>query len=248
MITIDLPNISLVKDKIMIDYGQLMLTPINIDLVKKQITCRIENSCTLGDNKIVHIPGAVFNLPAVSEKDREDILFCVSKGISIICAPVRHPWNIQQIRDVMRESGKDIKILAKIESTEGIDNFDSILASCDGIVVSRGDLGVELPMEQVFKAQKMIISKCTAASKPVVVSSQMLESMIKNPRPTRAEATDVANAVLDGAECVMLSAETSIGDYPHEALQYMSGMCSEAERVEAVSDYPSLFEALKAQN
>jgi len=247
-IVVDFPNLcAVVKEKIMVDYGQLVLTPKSIDLLKKEVTCIVENSWTLGENKVVHLPGAVFNLPAVSVKDRDDILFALSKGIDIICAPIRTPWNIQQLKDVMREEGRNVRILAKIESTEGIDNFDMILKSCDGIVISRGDLGVELPMEQVFKAQKMMISKCTADSKPVVVSSQMLESMIKNPRPTRAEATDVANAVLDGAECVMLSGETSVGDYPHEALKYMSGMCIEAENVEAVSDYPSLFEALKAQ-
>jgi len=186
-------------------------------------------------------------LPAVSTKDREDILFAHSKGVDIIASVVRTPWNVQQIRDVLREKGQNVRIIAKIESTEGVSNFDLILNAADAILVSRGDLGVELPMEQVFKAQKMIISKCAAAGKPVITSTQMLDSMTKNPRPTRAEATDVANAVLDGTDSVMLSGETAYGDYPFEALSYMSNMCKEAEVVESVSHYPSLFEALKAE-
>lgn len=248
LIVIGFPNLhNVVRDRILIADGNIQLLAKSIDFAKQEIVCTVSNSATLGENKSVHLPGAVFNLPTVSEKDRQDIMFALSKGVTVLCAPIRSPSNIYQIKDVMRDAGKDVRILAKIESTEGIDNFDLILRNSDGIVISRGDLGVELPMELVFKAQKMMISKCTAASKPVIVSTQMLESMMVNPRPTRAEATDVANAVLDGAECVMLSGETSIGDYPLEALHYMNDMCLEAEAVEAVGDYPSLFEALKKQ-
>jgi len=235
-IVIDFPTLhQVVKERILIEDGQIILATKSIDLQTKTVKCIVENTATLGDNKVVHLPGAVLNLGPMSSKDKEDLHFALSKGIDMVCAVVRTPWNIQQLRDVLKEGGRHVKIIAKVESTEGVDNYEQILASADAALVSRGDLGVLLPMQQVFKVQKMLISRANAAAKPVIVSTQMLESMIKNPRPTRAEATDVANAVLDGTECVMLSGETAYGDYPLQALQYMQLMCVEAEGVESAS-------------
>jgi len=231
---------------ILIADGQISLTIQAINPDGKSVTCVVNNSATLGENKNVHLPGSKVNLPAVSEKDKEDLKFGVDKGVDMVAASfIRSPDDVIQIRRILGEKGQRIKIISKIESTEGLENFDQILTVSDGIMVARGDLGVELPMEQIFIAQKMMVSKCNAAGKPVITATQMLESMIQNPRPTRAEATDVANAVLDGSDCVMLSGETASGDYPLEAVTYMSAICKEAEIVEAATHYPTLFEGFR---
>jgi len=242
----DLLKSAKIGNRILIADGQISLTIKAINPERRSVTTVINNTFVLGENKNVHLPGAVVNLPALSEKDKADLAFGVEKGVDLIAASfIRSGNDIKEIRETLGEKGKDIKVIAKIESTEGLANFDEILHEADGIMVARGDLGVEVPMEQVFIAQKMMVSKCNAAGKPVITATQMLESMIQNPRPTRAEATDVANAVLDGTDCVMLSGETASGDFPLEAVQYMSGMCKEAERVEAETDHSVLFESLR---
>jgi len=236
-----------VNGNILIADGQISLTIKAINKDRGTVTCVVNNNSILGENKNVHLPGAKVNLPAVSEKDIQDLKFGITKRLDLIAASfIRSKDDIRQIREVLGEEGRRIKIVSKIESTEGLENFDAILEVSDGIMVARGDLGVELPMEQIFIAQKMIVSKCNSAGKPVITATQMLESMIQNPRPTRAEATDVANAVLDGTDAVMLSGETASGDYPLEAVSYMSNICLQAERVEYQTDYPSLFEGLRS--
>lgn len=231
---------------VLIADGQISLTIKSISPEKKSLQAVVNNTSVLGEQKNVHLPGATITLPAVSKKDREDLVFGVQQGVDLIAASfIRSADDVWEIRGILGEKGKTIKIVSKIESTEGLENFDDILKASDAIMVARGDLGVELPMEQIFVAQKMMVSKCNAANKPVITATQMLESMISNPRPTRAEATDVANAVLDGTDCVMLSGETASGDFPLEAVTIMSGICKEAESVEAAAEYPSLFQALR---
>jgi len=245
MISLDYKNlITSVKPgfSILIADGLISLTVESLHPNEGYVSCRVNNTATLGDTKNVHLPGAVVDLPAVSEKDIEDLKFGVKKNVDMVAASfIRKADDVRQIREII---GKRIKIISKIESIEGIENFDEILIESDGIMVARGDLGVELPMEQIFIAQKMMIGKCNAAGKPVVTATQMLESMITSPKPTRAECTDVANAVLDGTDCVMLSGETASGSYPLEAIRIMRKVCQEAERVEMASDYPSMIAAL----
>jgi len=244
----ELARTAKIGNKILVADGTITLTIKEI-IDEKSVRVIVHHASVLGENKNVHLPGAVVNLPAVSEKDKQDILFGVEKKVDMIAASfIRTSDDVRQIRDVLGEQGKQIKIISKIESTEGLDNFKDIVSVSDGIMVARGDLGVELPMEQIFIAQKHMISICNATGKPVITATQMLESMIQNPRPTRAEATDVANAVLDGTDCVMLSGETASGNFPLEAVAYMSGICKEAEAVEEVGDYPTLFEALKHES
>ena len=181
-------------------------------------------------HKGVNVPGVEVNLPGVTEKDAADIIFGIEQGVDFIAASfVRKSSDVLDIRRVLEEHNAEIDIIAKIESRSGVNNIDAILKVADGIMVARGDLGVEIPAEEVPLVQKKIINKCNLAGKPVITATQMLDSMIRNPRPTRAEASDVANAIFDGTDAVMLSGETAAGKYPEEAVRTMARIASQAE-------------------
>jgi len=178
--------------------------------------------------------------------DEKGIKFGVENDVDFIAASITGHEEITRIKEILGEKGKHIQIIAKIGSVEALEKVDEIVKNADGVIVSRGDLGVVVPEEQVFVAQKMLISKCNASHTPAITATQMLYSMIRNPRPTRAECTDVANAVLDGSDAVMLSGETENGDYPIESLEMMVQICHKADQVEKMADYNSLFESIIA--
>ncbi|KAJ3311555.1 hypothetical protein HDV04_003933 [Boothiomyces sp. JEL0838] len=227
-------------DRILVDDGLIGMVVQSVDTEKMEVVCTVENDGVLGETKGVNLPGKIIDLPAITKKDAADIQFGVENNVDFIAASfIRKASDVNEIRELIRGTG--IKIISKIENQEGLDNFDEILDASDGIMVARGDLGVEIPVEQVARFQKMMIRKCNIAGKPVVTATQMLESMIVNPRPTRAEATDVANAVLDGSDCVMLSGETAKGAFPTLAVSMMARICREAEADINYSElYPSL--------
>lgn len=216
--------------KILIDDGLIELEVVN----KKEndIICKIINGGELGQKKGVNVPNVPIRLPAITEKDIDDIRFGVEQDVDFIAASfVRNAECILEIKALLRECGAPYTpVIAKIENAEGIKNLDEILRVADGIMVARGDLGVEIPAEEVPYIQKMMINKCKDCFKPVITATQMLDSMIRNPRPTRAEVTDVANAVYDGTDAVMLSGETAQGKYPIEALQMMAHICENTEQ------------------
>ena len=218
-----------VGQEILIDDG---LVAIRVEeIVDREIRCKVENGGNLSANKSINIPGVHIQLPALTEKDVADIRFGVENGFDFIAASfVRQAADVEAVRRVLRDcGGSDVKIIAKIENQEGVDNLEEILAAADGIMVARGDLGVEVPAYKVPILQKRMIQKCIAAGKPVITATQMLDSMMRNPRPTRAEVSDVANAVFDGTSCVMLSGETASGKYPIEALKAMVDIATDAE-------------------
>jgi len=189
------------------------------------------NTVTIGERKNMNLPGIKVNLPTLTEQDETDIIeFGLKHSVDIIAASfVRKASDVEYIRDVLGIRGAYVKIVSKIENQEGLENFDEIMFASDGIMVARGDLGMEIPTEKVFLAQEYMIERCSAFSKPVIVATQMLESMIKNPRPTRAEATDVANSIIQGSDAVMLSGETANGLFPVAAVTIMAKIICEAE-------------------
>ncbi|MDO4794186.1 MAG: pyruvate kinase [Filifactor alocis] len=214
---------------ILIDDGLISLEVQKV--TDKDIVCLVKNSGIIKNNKGINVPNVKINLPAITQKDKEDIIFGIENKIDFIAASfVRKASDVLAIREILEEyDAEHIQIISKIENQEGVDNIDDILQVTDAIMIARGDLGVEIPTEDIPIVQKMIIKKCNLLSKPVITATQMLDSMIRNPRPTRAEVTDVANAIYDGTDAIMLSGETASGKYPVEALKTMSRIASKTE-------------------
>ncbi|MDR2887696.1 MAG: pyruvate kinase [Bacteroidales bacterium] len=214
---------------ILIDDGEIELKAVS--KIDGTVECRVENDGTLGSRKSVNVPGSRINLPSVTERDRVFLKMAVENGIDFIAHSfVRSKQDILDIKAEMSKHNGDIKIIAKIENQEGVDNFDDILEHVYGIMVARGDLAIEVPYERIPVIQKMIINKCIVSRKPVIVATQMLHSMIANPRPTRAEVSDIANAIYSQTDAIMLSGETANGKYPVEAVSTMSKIAMEVER------------------
>lgn len=232
-----------VGSKILIDDGLLELKVLSLDEDKRLIHTKALNNGEISNHKGVNVPNVRVNLPGMTEKDAADIAFGIQQGVDFIAASfIRRQSDVLEIRNLLeRHNAADTHIISKIENQEGVEEIDAILEACDGVMVARGDLGVEIPAEDVPLVQKDLISKCNAAGKPVITATQMLDSMQRNPRPTRAEASDVANAIFDGTDAIMLSGETAAGDYPVESVQTMNDI---ALKTETRLDHRSLLKNL----
>ena len=216
-------------DQILLDDGLLELEVLSV--TGKEVRCKVRVGGTLKDNKGINLPGVDISAPALSEKDREDLHFCIREEVDYVALSfVRCAADVLELKKILTTQQSDIRIVAKIEKPEAVANFAAILEASDSIMVARGDLGVEISPEKVPLIQKQIIRQCNAAGKPVITATQMLESMVDNPRPTRAETSDVANAILDGTDAIMLSAETAVGHYPLEAVALMVRVAEEVEQ------------------
>lgn len=214
---------------ILIDDGLIEMTVEEIR--GEEIICHVVNGGFVSNHKGVNVPGAVLSMPYISEVDREDILFGIEMGYDFLAASfVRCREDVLEVRGILQEHGSDMKIISKIENMQGIQNLEEILEVSDGIMVARGDMGVEIPMERVPILQKKMIKLANEQGKHVITATQMLESMIKNPRPTRAETTDIANAIYDGTTAIMLSGESAAGKYPVEAVETMAKIAEAAEK------------------
>lgn len=215
-------------DDVLFDDGALDMKVISNE--GPMLIARVMNDGKLGSHKSVNVPGEHIDLPALTEKDRRNILFAIDQNIDFIAHSfVRNANDVKAVQDILDEHHSDIKIISKIENQEGVDNIDEIIDASYGIMVARGDLGIEVPVEKIPGIQSMIIRKCIEKKKPVIVATQMLHTMIENPRPTRAEVTDIATAIFSGTDAIMLSGETASGKYPLEAVQTMSKIAEQAE-------------------
>src|SRR5699024_7046430 len=213
-----LPGDARVGDRLLIDDGRVAVRVTAVE--GPRVVTKVEVAGPVSNNKGINLPGVAVSVPALSEKDKEDLRWALNIGADLIALSfVRSGADMDDVRKIMREEGRTVPVIAKVEKPQAVDNLAEIVDAFDGVMVARGDLGVELPLEEVPLVQKRAIELCRRNAKPVIVATQMLESMISSPTPTRAETSDVANAILDGADAVMLSGETSVGDYPIETVR-----------------------------
>lgn len=235
----DLCNDLSIEDRILIDDGDIEL--IVIEKTNSELKLEVLNDGIIKNNKSVNIPGVSISLPALSDKDRDFIVFAIENEIDFIAHSfVRKKEDVKEVQDILDEHNSHIKIIAKIENQEGVDNIDEILDNVYGIMVARGDLAIEIPAERIPVIQKRIVNKCIESKKPVIIATQMLHSMIEHPRPTRAEVTDIANAVYNRTDAIMLSGETAYGKYPIEAVQTMVKVALEIEKEHVANEEQNL--------
>ena len=229
-----------VGSTILLENGLMKIQVISVE--DDGVTCKVINGGVLGNKKSLNVPGANLNIPFINDIDREDIIYaCEHEGDYLAASFVSSKEDVLEIREILKQCNReDMKIISKIESKRGVENLDEIIDVSDGIMVARGDLGVEVPMQQLPKYQKLMVQKCREKGKMVVVATEMLESMKKSARPTRAEVSDVANAVLDGTDAVMLSGETTVGKFPIEVVTFMANICKETE---SYYDYDCPFDS-----